>query len=208
MQHFLWPIFGAIVTILTRDPKWVGAAVLLSLARPTWRAYGQWTPSGRFGWANTATWLRALGVYLMLVVSEAGATQFIVAFVLLLADGLDGKLARWRGESSEFGACLDKETDAFFVLSLCTLLWLQGGAGLWVFVAGLWRYAYGLFIESTPRVVVAPRSAWGRVFYTLACIALILAICLPWPASAWLAALGVVLISASFLRSIFYSLRS
>lgn len=64
----------------------------------------------------------------------------VVAFAVL--DGVDGWLARRRGESSRFGASFDMETDAAFILVLCLLVWEQHGAGAWVLLSGLMRYAF------------------------------------------------------------------
>jgi phosphatidylglycerophosphate synthase len=64
------------------------------------------------------------------------------AGIFAVLDGVDGWLARRTRMSSEFGARLDMETDAFFILVLSILVWQHGKAGAWVLLCGLMRYAF------------------------------------------------------------------
>ena len=57
-------------------------------------------------------------------------------------DGVDGALARGRGEASEFGARFDMETDALLILVLAALVWQHDKAGAWILLAGLLRYLF------------------------------------------------------------------
>jgi phosphatidylglycerophosphate synthase len=109
------------------------------------------------------------------------------------------------GTSSTFGATLDKECDAFFVAAISSLLWLSGIAGPWVFVAGIWRYLYGLIVAISPGGQTAPRSNWGRYSYSTACVSLILALVPNTGLSVYLAGFASVVISLSFARSLYYS---
>ena len=98
----LGPIVGVGVTML-------GLLVVAERAR--------WTPDGAFGVANGVTAFRIGLLVLLLPAAAAGPTMLIALSLLILAlDGLDGWLARRRSLSSEFGAFLDKETDALFLL--------------------------------------------------------------------------------------------
>ncbi len=65
-----------------------------------------------------------------------------LALLVLLADGLDGYLARKYDTTSNFGAYLDMETDAFYVLSLSLLLATTQRLGYWIIGIGLLRYLY------------------------------------------------------------------
>lgn len=64
--------------------------------------------------------------------------------IALALDGLDGYLARKYKQTSEFGAYLDMETDAFFVAVLSAWWWLNDIAGWWILVIGFMRYIYVL----------------------------------------------------------------
>lgn len=104
--------------------------------------------AARFGAANGVTLLR-----LALTASLAGLfiapvqPTFVwicigVATATLLLDGVDGKLARRYGQSSQFGARFDMEVDALLVLVLALLVWHFERAGIWVLAAGLLRYVF------------------------------------------------------------------
>jgi phosphatidylglycerophosphate synthase len=69
-----------------------------------------------------------------------GIEALVAVFAIL--DGVDGWLARARGETTAFGARFDMETDAAFILVLSLLVWRYQGAGRWVLLCGLMRYAF------------------------------------------------------------------
>jgi hypothetical protein len=105
-------------------------------------------PHAQFGAANRVTLGRlALGLLLAALIGEAAlatpATQpaawWAVVGVATLAavlDAVDGPLARRAGLASRYGARFDMETDAWFTLLLCGLLWQGGQTGAWVLAAG------------------------------------------------------------------------
>ncbi len=191
--------------LATRQPALFAAGSLVALGAVTWSWRRRWTPGGALGWANTLTWLRILATATMLALPMAPWSVALLALAIFLLDGVDGWLARKLNTASEFGAALDKECDAFFVLAVCVLLWFQGGAGLWVCVAGLWRYIYGLVVAISPGKRTAPRSNWGRYSYSTACVCLLLALVPDTGAAPYLAGFANVVISLSFLRSFYYS---
>ena len=57
-------------------------------------------------------------------------------------DGLDGKVARARGEATAFGARFDMETDAAMLAVLSIAVAALGIAGWWVLAIGAMRYGY------------------------------------------------------------------
>ncbi|WP_341358248.1 CDP-alcohol phosphatidyltransferase family protein [Georgenia sp. M64] len=79
--------------------------------------------------------------------AEAAATSAVLSLAVLLTgtgalllDGVDGRVARRRGEASAFGARFDSETDAALVLVLAVAVVVTGAAGWWVLAIGLMRY--------------------------------------------------------------------
>jgi phosphatidylglycerophosphate synthase len=79
--------------------------------------------------------------------AEAAATSAVLSLAVLLTgtgalllDGVDGRVARRRGETSTFGARFDSETDAVLVLVLAVAVAVTGAAGWWVLAIGLMRY--------------------------------------------------------------------
>lgn len=101
------------------------------------------------GWANRVTLLRAAitcalaGALVQpsLFIEQAGMIVSL-ALISLALDGVDGWLARRKGECSAFGARFDMETDAALILVLCAGLWLSGLAPAWVMAIGLMRPAF------------------------------------------------------------------
>lgn len=158
------------------------------------------------GWANALTWLRILATAGLVLFSPGGLVLALAALLVFALDGVDGAIARARGTASDFGADLDKECDAFFVLMVGMLLWHQGTAGLWVLIPGAWRYVYSLLVASVAELRAAPRSNWGRYSYSTSCVCLILALWRVTPGSLVLCIIAATLISASFLRSLYYCL--
>lgn len=180
---------------------------IISLLVLVYRCRGAWTPDGRFGWANLVTSFRLL--LTLVLVADAGELRRHIAAATALAilalDLLDGWLARRRGSQSAFGARYDMEVDALFVLSLSAALWAGGVGGLWVLLAGLWRYLFVVVPLIIPsRGGEAPRSLYYRFTYALMVVSFLLAWVAPPTAGRALCAAGTIILSLSFLRSFWY----
>jgi phosphatidylglycerophosphate synthase len=102
----------------------------------------------RFGAANVVTLARgvlALDLLALLGSTPSAALAWSIVAIALLAlvlDGVDGRVARRRGETSAFGARFDMETDALLILVLAALAWSHGKAGAWILLAGALRYLF------------------------------------------------------------------
>ncbi|MGH8556918.1 MAG: CDP-alcohol phosphatidyltransferase family protein [Methylococcales bacterium] len=140
-----------------------------------------WTPIGRFGSANAITLFRLFGVFsLFSMLDQSPAWIGWLALFVFAMDAVDGWVARkWR-LSSEFGEFFDKEVDAFFLLTLCLLLYTGGRSGIWILIPGLLRYLFVAclkFIEA--RQIKEPRSRFGCWSYFLTMFSLISAFIVP-----------------------------
>ncbi len=195
---------GALLSLFLAAAWPLVAAVLVSLLVFSASARHRWTPSGDFGWANRLTWVRIL-LSASLFTLPAGLGIACIALLILVLDAADGALARLQGSTSSYGAALDKECDAFFILAMCLLLWWQGVAGLWVLIPGLWRYLYGALLVLWPASRVAPRSEWARYSFATTSLCLIVSLIPSNGAAAWFAAVATIGITASFVRSLYYS---
>jgi phosphatidylglycerophosphate synthase len=200
----LWMLAFVAIALVQGDVLWCVAAGALALgvrfaAARAWR-----TDAGRIAIANPLTLLR-LGIVASLPFCLASlARPLFVALVvaILVLDGVDGLVARVRGEESAFGAVFDMETDALTVMVLCLLLFRDGVAGPWVLVAGLLRYAYAVAITLHPGLGDCPRSPIYRWIFCVLMVSLAGAF-LPWPRLARaLAAIGTLSVSFSFAHSI------
>jgi phosphatidylglycerophosphate synthase len=186
---------------------YVGAGAL-SFALLVVVCRGAHTPSGVFGWGNALTTLRfalasAVGLVPPSVPLWALGATVLTVFAL---DGLDGWVAKRRGEACAFGAYFDMETDAYFVLLIGIVLVLRGRYGAWVLGVGLLRYVYVLTLALIPaRGGEQPRSSFGRHAFTSLMLGLTLGLMLGEPFGTVATALGCGLVTASFLRSFYWS---
>ena len=198
-----WMLLAVAPSLALGEPRICAAAGALGLGQRFARARGWRTASGKVASANLVTTARlAVVVALPALAAHAprAATGFVV-FALLCADGLDGYLARTRGEASRFGADYDMETDALCVMVVALLLH-RGGLGAWVLVAGLWRYGFAAAEALVPALGDCPPSPIYRWIFTALMIALALAWLPIGPLAAAAAAAGTALVSFSFLHSI------
>ncbi len=144
-------------------------------------------PSGTWSPAHRVTLLR--GVLIGLVAGSAGASGdaldprgvVAVAALAFSLDGVDGWLARRTETASAYGARLDMELDAAFVVVLSALVWTWDRAGTWVLLCGAARYIWWVAECLIPwfRRPLFP-SAHRRHGCFIAVTALILALW-PWP---------------------------
>jgi len=101
-----------------------------------------------FGAANAVTLARgvlALDLLALLGSPPSAVLAWSIVALALLAlvlDGVDGKVARHRGETSAFGARFDMETDALLVLALALLVCAAHQAGAFVLLSGALRYLF------------------------------------------------------------------
>ena len=210
LVHPLCMLGGVALALATGHLVWFAATGAGSVV--AWVAL-----SGRRGdrlatWGNAITGLRIAaisGLPLAAAVGWSGAALAAAAAGLWILDGADGWVARRTHTASAAGARLDMETDAFLVMTLCLMLERSGTVGVWVLIAGLWRYAYALVIALVPARGEAPRSRLGRL------VAGTLMLCLagallagPGPWAAALAGLGTAAMSLSFARSLAWSYRA
>jgi phosphatidylglycerophosphate synthase len=185
-----WSLVNAVVMLLaTSVALWTQAVwplVLVgtgSLAGLVVLAQQQWTPSGRFGWANRTTALR-LGVLCLLPLVPESAAWGVAALGLavLVADGIDGWLARHLELTSEFGEFFDKETDTLFLLTLCALAVFWDALPVWAMGIGILRYVFVVTLFALqPRASKEERSSLASLIYVGMFVAMLTAF-LPYPA--------------------------
>jgi phosphatidylglycerophosphate synthase len=105
-----------------------------------------------FGKADVVTLVRGVGVCFLAglaLQALAGSLaapgvliMIIIGTLCLTLDGVDGRVARARGETSAFGARFDVETDAAMLVVLSVAVAALGIAGWWVLAIGTMRYGY------------------------------------------------------------------
>lgn len=178
-----WNAGHAVVLLLAATavalgaPTWVSCAVAaISFGLLVAGFHGRWTPQGRFGPANMVTLARLAGMFALPFMPPPMIVVAGLGLALLALDGVDGWVARRTGTSGEFGAFLDQECDAFFLLLLCLMLHrLPGGLGAWILVPGLLRYLFVLHVRiARPRLSKEPRSRRAMWVFVLTMFSLLL----------------------------------
>jgi phosphatidylglycerophosphate synthase len=180
--------------------------------------------SRSFGIADVVTLVRGLGVCflagfaLQALAGELGRhgvlTMIILGTLCLTLDGVDGRVARARGEASAFGARFDVETDAAMLVVLSVAVAALGIAGWWVMAIGALRYGY----VATSLVVPALRTPLpyrysGKVVAVFQALALLAALTFRlahgehWLSNTLLL-LALVSLCWSFGRSVIWQLRT
>ena len=171
----------------------------------------------RAGWsflgeaANLVTLVRLLGVFAILIFANHWPEPLAagVALVILVLDGLDGYLARRLGTSSDFGAYLDMETDAFYVLCLALVLHQQEYLGWWILGIGLLRYVYFLILYGQKAPEQKEQRLWlARFIAVILMASLPLCWLLPEQWSVPLVATASLLVLYSFGRSFYLAKKS
>jgi phosphatidylglycerophosphate synthase len=128
----------------------IGLALHVSLAGLVLKTLPTGIPGPGVGPANRVTLGRAALATPVLALSvqpdALGATGqwWVIALstVVLILDGVDGRVARRTGSQSGFGARFDMELDAALIMALSLIVWRSGRVGAWVLLIGLMRYAF------------------------------------------------------------------
>ncbi len=173
-------VFGAAGVI----PVLAGMAFFLAGALLSAWYLGRHHPHDQLGFANIVTLFR-LALVSTLVIPLVGATPapvaiIVIAVISLSLDGVDGRLARRQGLSSNFGGRFDMEVDSVFALVLALLAVVVAGFGWPVILLGLPRYLFGIAGLALPwlNASLPPRLS-GKVICVVQ-LSVLIALQLPW----------------------------
>jgi phosphatidylserine synthase len=124
------------------------AAAVSFAALWRWRSAGDPGRRVDFSLPDALTASR-LGVLLLALAAMPGlpAEWVLAAFSLnVVLDGLDGWVARRLGQTTTFGAVIDREVDALFVLVAYLYFHMSVGYGAWLLLPGLMPYLNRLLV--------------------------------------------------------------
>jgi SAM-dependent methyltransferase len=199
--HSVLLVVSSAIALILNEPVIVGAAAASSFGAFFALGFRESGTRRIVHPANVLTALRLAAVIgLSIRGSRAGGLWIVGAGLGFVAvDALDGWIALKTGKTSAFGEFFDKETDAFFVLSLCLLSIRKGLFPPWIVSLGLLRYLFViaafLFASKTAQET---RSGRGRTIHTTVVLVLLAAfVPLPFPRLP-LALLACFLLGASF----------
>ncbi len=147
--HSIIILSSCSIFLFTKNITIIGISAVISFAALfIWKAKHSTQVSFLVEPANLVTLFRFLAL-LFILFSLNDLSDFwigTIALIVLILDGLDGYLARRFKNTSPFGAYFDMETDAFLVLTLCSILWFQEKIGSWILLVAWLRYIYFLLL--------------------------------------------------------------
>lgn len=205
--HALIILVTTILSLILFEIYPLIVVALFSFSLLIFLSKNEWTPHSRFGTGNFLTGIRLLLV-LLIAFFHRQIPNYIIAlsgFLILIGDGIDGKIARQKHESSTFGEYFDKETDALFIHMFCMLAVLKHVLGFWALLIGLLRYLFVMYLLiAGKKDRKERRSKTGRrIFVFVSCAVSIMFLPFP-PISLAVAVLSIVLLLYSFGRDILW----
>jgi len=72
---------------------------------------------------------------------------FLLSFISLILDGLDGYVSRYLNQTSKFGEVFDQEVDNFLILILSISLILNHSYGYYIIIVPFYRYIFQILVE-------------------------------------------------------------
>ena len=133
----------------------------------------------------------------------------VISTVVMVADGLDGYVARRTGSGSRFGARFDMELDAALLMALSVLVWRDARVGSWVLSIGLLRYAFVAASWIWPELAAdLPPSQRRKVVCVIQGVVLLVALgpVIPDRVAVAVAALGLGALAYSFAVDVRWAL--
>jgi len=217
-----------VVALLAVDATWwllglpasyvvVGLMVAVVGARLVLRALPAAAHGPGIGWANRVTLARAsLSVPVLTLAMwptpPDAATAWliiVVSTVVMLGDGLDGRVARRTGTETRFGARFDMELDALLIMALSVLVWRAGRAEAWVLLIGLMRYGFVAASWIWPALAAdLPPSQRRKVVCVVQSVVLLVALgpIIPAPVAVAVTAAGLAALTYSFAVDVRWAL--
>lgn len=158
-----------------------------------------------FGVANMITTIRLMLV-LVLALGEillSDAYLFILVLIIPLLDVMDGLVARYRKEESQFGMFYDMEVDALFVMVASIIIYLNHPSMWIVLIPAFLRYFFKFFLAILDRrnKFIESKQKYASIIAGNYFVALIVFYVINREVSKWYLSLSSVLIILSFVRS-------
>jgi phosphatidylglycerophosphate synthase len=129
--------------------------------------------------------------------------------VVLILDGVDGRIARRTGTQTLFGARFDMEVDAALIMALSLMVWQSGRVGPWVLLIGLMRYVFVAASRIRPALgAELPPSIRRKVVCVVQGVVLLVALgpIIPVAVAVAVAAAGLAALSYSFAADVRWAL--
>ena len=209
-------VLAGLIMLFVRDYEWSSLLIISAFILFILQNKSVWLKTPYFGIANLITTIRLLLV-LVLIFSSArlsfnDSKIFLLILVIPLLDIIDGLIARYREEESQFGMFYDMEVDAVFVMVASILVYLSHSTMWIVLIPAFLRYFYKFFIDILDKenLFVESKQKYASVIAGNYFVALIVFYFFTNELSAYYLLLGSLLIVLSFAKSFynFYTWRN
>jgi phosphatidylglycerophosphate synthase len=174
----------------------VSLLIYITQQRATWSSL---QPVG--GAANLVTFGRC-AILIMTLLMQPQMHHFVFTALItlvIIADGIDGYLARKMDQSTQFGEIFDTEVDAFLALSVSFLIWKDQPSAWWLMVAGVFRYAFGIaYYLFGWHQRVRPPMPESKAIAVIYFLSLLSAFFVDWKYACWIVLTGCLLVGYSF----------
>ncbi len=205
--HAILMLAATVVALIYASSTILNLTVILSIGAMIVLNYGIWKKlHPAYGYANLVTGFRFGLLLCATSMYHVLSTPLFIALVVLvmIADGVDGYLARRYHQETLFGEVFDTEVDAFLALSLSFLIWWEHRDCGWVLVAGLLRYGFVIVYRLLGwHLRTRPSMYEAKVIAVIFFISLLVPFVLPWNMAIWIVAAGCALVTISFLREFY-----
>lgn len=208
VAHAAAMLLALVAVILTKTPLFLilvfSCSLLIYFFRARAQLAGLW---GGIGRANWVTLFRlSLVIMVVLLYSELSPYWLVVVLIIsVVLDGVDGSIAAYYGERSDFGHYLDIETDAFAISALSILLWHQESFGIWIVLAGVLRYCYVIYVKQFIQAQkLEPKRWYASIIAVTAYVVMTLRLGFDAALLTLFVYIVLLLLVCSFLRSAWY----
>jgi phosphatidylglycerophosphate synthase len=160
------------------------------------------------GYANYITGSRFLLISVLAIINLNVTALLLIGVLALVLDVVDGYVARKLDQTSKMGSLFDLEVDAYYVLILSSLIWLNGLLPGWIVVVASLRYIFVLLIRMFNfDYRKDKRTALGPLIAGLHFTVLLLPFVIPWRVYFPLCLSTAILVLLSFLYSLYQVIR-
>jgi len=95
---------------------------------------------------------------------------FILSFISIFLDGVDGYLSRYLNQTSKFGEIFDQEVDNFLILTLSISLIMNHNYFFYIIIIPFYRYIFRLLIQTG---IISNNDLPHSYFRKLICVLMI-----------------------------------
>jgi phosphatidylglycerophosphate synthase len=200
-------VLAGLIMLFASNYEWSSLLIISAFTLFILQNKGFWLETPYFGIANLITTIRLLLVLVLIFFSGRlsfnDSKVFLLILVIPLLDIIDGLIARYRKEESQFGMFYDMEVDAVFVMVASILVYLNHSAMWIVLIPAFLRYLYKFFLDiyNPNNTFIEKKQKYASLIAGNYFVALIVFNIVDHEISKWYLSISSILIIFSFIKS-------